>query len=68
MFEELKEFIDECYERAKKYVKTYRDVENYRAQAFGALTFAMDNKLVTYEETEGYWNEMWDIFQNLAYR
>ena len=68
MFEELKEFIDECYERAKKYVKTYRDVENYRAQAFGALTFAMDNKLVTYEETEGYWNEMWDKFQNLAYR
>ena len=67
MLEKVKEYIERCYNRAKNYTE-WRDIENCRAQAFGALTFAMDSGLVTYEETKVYWNGMWQKFQDLAYR
>lgn len=64
MFEELEKFIERCYERAKSYV-IWRDIENCRAQAFGALEFATENKLVDEDEATTYWNDMWQKFQDL---
>ena len=68
MLEKLQEFIENRYKRAKKYAKTYRDIEQWRGQAYGALEFAIDNKLVDEDEATTYWNDMWQKFQDLNYR
>ena len=68
MLEKLQKFIEDCYNHAEKNAKTFRDIENYRAQAYGALTFCIDNNLVKYEEVEGYWDTMWEKFFQLNSR
>ena len=37
MLEKLQEFIENRYKKAEKYAKTYRDIEQWRGQAYGAL-------------------------------
>lgn len=68
MLEKLQKFIEDCYNHAKRNAKTFRDIENYRAQAYGALTFCIDNNLVKYEEVEDYWDTMWEKFFQLNSR
>lgn len=68
MFNELTKFIQRCYDHAEKYAKTYRDIEQWRGQAFGALEFAIENKLVDEDDATKYWEEMWKNFNELNYR
>lgn len=65
MLENLKKYIGNVYTRAEKSVKTWEDIENYRAQAFGALMFCIDSDLVNYDEVSEYWNIMWEKFFRL---
>lgn len=65
MLEKLQKFIEDCYNHAEKNAKTFRDIENYRAQAFGALMFCIDSDLVDYNEVSKYWDDMWDNFFKL---
>ena len=67
MLEKLKIFVERCYHHAERYT-VWRDIENCRAQAFGALEFCIDNKLVNEDEAIKYWNEMWQKFNDLNYR
>ena len=68
MFKELTKFIQRCYDYAEKYAKTYSDIEQWRGQAFGALEFAIENKLVDEDDATEYWKEMWKKFHDLSYR
>lgn len=68
MLKKLQEFIENRYKKAEKYAKTYRDIEQWRGQAFGALEFCIDNKLINEDEAVKYWNEMWQKFTDLNYR
>ena len=68
MLGKLQEFIENRYKKAEKYAKTYRDIEQWRGQAYGALEFAIDNKLVDEDEATKYWNDMWQKFNDLNYR
>lgn len=68
MLEKLQKFIEDCYNHAEKNAKTFRDIENYRAQAFGALMFCIDNNLVEYDEVDKYWDIMWEKFSQLNNR
>ena len=54
MLEKLQEFIENRYKEAEKYAKTYRDIEQWRGQAFGALEFCIDSKLVDEDEAIKY--------------
>ena len=65
MLEKLKKYIDNVYTRAGKSVKTWEDIENYRAQAYGALAFCIEFDLVNYDEASEYWNVMWEKFFRL---
>ena len=65
MLEKLQKLIEHCYKHAEKNAKTFRDIENYRAQAFGALMFCIDSDLVDYNEVSEYWDDMWDNFFKL---
>lgn len=68
MLEKLKKYIENCYKNAEKNAKTWRDIENWRAQAFGALVFCIDNHLVEYDNVANYWTIMWNKFNNLNNR
>lgn len=65
MLEKLKEYINGYYGWAEKYAKTWRDIENYRAQAYGALMFCINEQLVDYDEASKYWDDMWNKFHEL---
>ena len=65
MLEDLKKYIGNVYTRAEKSVKTWEDIENYRAQAYGALMFCIEFDLVVYDEASEYWNIMWEKFFRL---
>ena len=68
MFEQLKKYIEKMYDYAEKNAKTYRDIENWRAQAYGALMFCINNHLVNYDEIDCYWTIMWSKFHDLNNR
>lgn len=68
MLEKLKEYIENRYKDAEKNAKTWRDIENWRAQAYGALMFCLENGLVDENETEEYWDIMWEKFFQLNNR
>lgn len=68
MFKQLKKYVEKMYNYAEKNAKTYRDIENWRAQAYGALMFCIDNDLVKYDEVTDYWNAMWSKFHDLNSR
>lgn len=61
----LKEHIDKCYNWAKDHAKTWRDIENFRGQAYGALMFCINNDLVDYDDAVKYWDIMWNKFFDL---
>ena len=65
MLEKLKEYIDMLYNWAKDHAKDWRDIENFRGQAYGALMFCIHNKYVDYDEATNYWETMWDKFHKL---
>lgn len=65
MLEKLQEFINFKLKYAEKYGRTISQIENCRAQAYGALMFLQDNKIVTYEETKEMWDEAYDKFHKL---
>lgn len=65
MLEKLQEFIDFKLKYAEKYGRTVSQIENCRAQAYGALMFLQDNKMITYEETKEMWDKAWIKFHKL---
>lgn len=65
MLKKLKEFIDFKLKYAEKYARTVSQIENCRAQAYGALMFLEANNLVTYEETKEMWDKAYDKFHKL---
>lgn len=65
MLEKLQKFIDFKLKYAEKYGRSVHSIENYRAQAYGALLFLEANGLVTYEETEEMWDKAYDKFHKL---
>ena len=65
MLEKLKKYVNYVYARAEKSAKTWEDIENYRARAYGALMFCIDSDLVNYDEVSEYWNVMWEKFFKL---
>lgn len=65
MLEKLQEFINFKLKYAEKYGRTISQIENCRAQAYGALMFLQDNKMVTYEETKEMWDKAYDKFYKL---
>ena len=68
MVEKLKKFIEYHYKGAEKNAKTWRDIENWRAQAYGALMFCIENDLVNENEIGEYWDTMWEKFFELNNR
>ena len=65
MVEKLKNYIENRYKDAEKNAKTWRDIENWRAQAYGALMFCLENDYVDYDEVTEYWETMWNKFWEL---
>lgn len=65
MKEKLKEFVNFKLKYAEKYARTVSQIENCRAQAYGALMFLQDNGIVTYEETKEMWDKAYDKFHKL---
>ena len=68
MLKKLQEYIEKCYEQTEKTAIAWRDIENGRARAYGALMFCLDNNLVAYEKVDDYWGKMWNKFQELNER
>lgn len=68
MLKKLQKYIEDCYNQTKRTAETWRDIENGRARAYGALIFCIDNNLVEYNEIEEYWNVMWERFYQLNNR
>ena len=68
MLKKLQKYVENCYNRTKRIAKTYRDIENGRAIAYGALMFCIENHLVEYDEVASYWTIMWEKFNRLNYR
>lgn len=65
MLENLKNYIDMLYNWAKDHAKDWRDIENFRGQAYGALMFCIHSKYVDYDKAINYWETMWDKFHKL---
>ena len=63
---ELKKFVIEQYESAKKYKNDISPL-TYRAIAFGALQFGINNLFPKYNKNLADWweREMWDKFTKL---
>lgn len=68
MLKKLQKYIEKCYEQTKGTAIAWRDIENGRARAYGALMFCIENHLVEYDEVASYWTIMWDKFQELNER
>ena len=68
MLKKLQKYIEKCYEQTEKTAIAWRDIENGRARAYGALMFCLDNDLVIYEDIDDYWDKMWNKFQELNER
>lgn len=66
MLNELKAFVEEKLEEARKYAVDEVTVLNYRAIAYGAIRFAEENGLVSWDDTGEWWNNyIWIEFQKL---
>lgn len=66
MINELKTFVEEKLEEARKYAVDEVTVLNYRAIAYGAIRFAEENGLVSWDDTGEWWNNyIWIEFQKL---
>lgn len=68
MLKELQKYVEDCYKQTERTAKTWRDIENGRARAFGALMFCIESGLVEYNEVEKYWDTMWEKFHQLNNR
>lgn len=68
MLKELQKYVEDCYKQTERTAETWRDIENGRARAFGALMFCIESGLVEYNEVEEYWDTMWEKFHQLNYR
>lgn len=68
MLKELQKYVEDCYKQTERTAETWRDIENGRARAFGALMFCIESGLVEYNEVEEYWDTMWEKFHQLNNR
>jgi hypothetical protein len=65
--ENVKEFVEQRLVSAEIFANTYEQAMNYRAVAYGAVMFAQEMGIVTYEEVKEYWdNNIWEKFENIA--
>lgn len=65
--ENVKEFVEERLVNAEIFADTRKEVMNHRAIAFGAVMFAQENGLISYEEVKEYWdNYAWQKFEDIA--
>lgn len=62
----VKEFVEQRLVNADIFANTREEVMNHRAIAYGAVTFAMDIGIVTYEEIKEYWDYAWQKFEDIA--
>ena len=68
MLKEIQKYVEDCYKQTERTAKTWRDIENGRARAYGALMFCIESGLVRYGEVEEYWDTMWEKFYQLNNR
>ena len=65
--ENVKEFVEQRLVSAEIFANTREEVINHRAMAFGAVMFAQEHGLVSYEEIKEYWNNyVWQKFEDIA--
>lgn len=65
--ENIKEFVEQRLVSAEIFANTYEQVMNYRAVAYGAVMFAQEMGIITYEEVKKYWdNYAWQKFEEIA--
>lgn len=66
MINELKTFVEKKLEEARKYAVNEATVSNYRAIAYGAIRFAEENGLVSWDDMSEWWDDyIWVEFQKL---
>ena len=63
----VKAFCFEEFDSAVQYAKSSEQVKNYRAIAYGALQFAINNLFPSFNNNLSYWweNDMWNRFEEL---
>ncbi len=64
--EYVKEFVEQRLVNADVFGNTREEVMNRRAIAYGAVSFAIDIGIVTYEEIKEYWDYAWQKFEDIA--